>query len=246
MDLACQGGDGMRSCSVSFPASSLLRVGSPPSHELLSVCLNSGGDLQTSSVPTHSNPELESLHSWCCLGVTWEVRNNSERELNLVRASHLERKGRIAFLQGPNSTWAEQPRLLSISTAHLCAGRGVRMAISNAGSKVRNLPCQELLWGSSLQQSLDASMVCNLYAICSGTFEREVVLQSIVQTESNLHFSPFLSLHRSFCLSSQRAFLHLLAVWHNRREKCRRGCSAAEPMLPPVYDTLAGEASPRL
>lgn len=102
MGLACQRGDGMRSCSVSFPASSLLRVGSPPSCQLLSVCLNSGGDLQTSSVPTSSNPELdESLHSWCCLRVTREVRNNSEREFILVRASHLERKGRIAFLQGP-------------------------------------------------------------------------------------------------------------------------------------------------
>lgn len=146
----------------------------------------------------------------------------------------------------PNSTWAEQPRLLSITAARLSAGRGVRMAISNAGSKVRNLSCQELLWGSSLQQSLGASMVCDLRANCSGTFERELVLQIVVQTESNLHFSPFLSLHRSFCLSLQRAFLHVLAVWHSRREKCRRGWSATEPTLPPVYDTLAGDASPRL
>lgn len=48
-----------------------------------------------------------------------------------------------------------------------------------------------------------SSVPCHLDATCRGTFLRRPHLWIIVQTESNLHFSPFLFSHRLFSLSLQ-------------------------------------------
>lgn len=61
--------------------------------------------------------------------------------------------------------------------------------------------------GEQLAAKPGASVVCNLYVICSSTLKRKLVLGVIVQTESNSHFSHFLSLHRVPSLSLQRAFI---------------------------------------
>lgn len=163
------------------------------------------------SVPTSSDPELDmSLHSWCCLRVTQAVRNNSEHEFNLVRASHLTRKGIISFRQVPTYAKQHLGRIARAPVDQHCspaAGRGVRTAISNAGSTVRNLSGQELLWGSSLHQSLAPACCAICMWLAVARLKESLSYRSLCKLNQTCTFLFFLSLHRSFSLSLQRAFV---------------------------------------
>jgi len=170
--------------------------------------------------PDQQHPELgTALHSWSCLGVTQRVRKNSEHEFNLVRAPRLMGKGRIALLPGRvgRRAQARVPALLP----RVLAEESGRDPHRGRHGQMPTLPGAAL--GKQRAATPGASVVCSLYAACSGTFKRELLLQMAVQTEPS--FSPFLSLHRAFSLSWQRALVC-------RVPGTAAGRSAAEVALP--------------